>query len=224
MTFVSNQAVFGDDVTSLMCALMRERSCKKGTTLVREGDSDGGLYFIQSGVGEIQVPSVTGEVVLMHLVWPGTWVGEGALLSGGTHMRSMVARTDLEYAYASYADMKRYLEQRPDCWRKVGQIALSNQRIATQAYVDAAVRNPLQRCAATLLRLAGFGIKRPLADLERKIPISQSELGGLVNLCRNSTAKILGQLEDEGIALAGYRQIIVPSVNRLAERLDRFDD
>lgn len=203
---------------------MRARTYPRETTIYLEGDAGGGLFYVNEGVVECQVASVIGEVTIANLFWPGSWLGESALLTGEPHYRTFIARTNLSLDFIPRAEIQLLLRDRPTLWREIGKMAATHHRLAMRAYLDAAIKNPVQRCLATLVRLAGFGLAPPRTDLARTIPISQSEFGDMVALCRNTVAKELSRLAEAGLVTPHYRKIFIPSIWRAIDAQDKFDE
>src|SRR4051812_46009882 len=83
-----------DEIGSFL-RLARLITIKSGTTFIREGATDGdAAYVLVSGALQVYVTGRDGEEVVLNRVEPLRWVGELALLDGGSGRRNASVRTD----------------------------------------------------------------------------------------------------------------------------------
>lgn len=197
-------------------ASRNRRFFPKGTTLFCCGDRCRALYKVFDGIVELHLPRQDGEMVLAHLVGPGQWLGEGALLLDRGHAVSAHVRADASIGMIDPADFCKEATLRPELWRELGAIAALNQRAAAQSYLDAGIGSPEVRLASVLLRLLRSVGVRGRHRLASIVPVSQTELGQLSSLSRNSVSRILVQLERDGLVMLRYRAIEVLEIGALA--------
>ena len=92
-------------------------------------------------------------------------------------------------------------------------------QLAMGAAHDLMLRDPQQRCAATLLRLAGLrhAPPRPIGPVE--LDITQTDLAHMTNLSRNSVGAILRSLRDERVLEVEYGQLLIHDPQKLMDLL-----
>ena len=86
---------------------------------------------------------------------------------------------------------------------------------------DLLLRDPEQRTAAMLLRLAGLRNGMFLKPHQVPIHLSHEKLGQLVNLSRNAIGPILKSFENKGYLTVAYRSIDIQDAAGLAALLAR---
>jgi CRP-like cAMP-binding protein len=197
------------------------KSLTKGSSVFCAGDPNKGLFLVLDGIMEIHGPNRFGEMILGHLYWPNQWIGAEAALTAGFHYMSASARTHLEIGILSPSTLGRLARSSPAIWRDIGCLAAEDQRLTCRAWLDATIRDPKHRIIATLLRLTE-GVADETSPCT--VPVTQAELATMTNLCRNTAAKLLSDMADEGLIAAGYRGITITSFIRMRERLEAFDE
>lgn len=175
-------------------ASKNRRFFPRGSSLFCCGDRCRGLYKVLDGIVEIHHPSQDGELVLAHLAGPGQWLGESAMLLQTGHVQSAYVRADASVGMVGLAELHKDALIHPEIWREVGTIAALNQNTALQCYLDGCIGSPERRVASVLLRLLRAVGVRGRHRLATIIPVSQTELGQLSSMSRNSVSKILVHL------------------------------
>jgi CRP-like cAMP-binding protein len=163
---------------------------RRGQTFFNVGDETGGIFGVAEGRLEIHVPSGVGGATLAHLCGIGHWFGETAAIGGGKRRVSIIAATHTQLLRLSRANMQRLTEQDPEAWMHFAQLMAVNLSIAMDVVTAIRFEEPLQRVAATLRNLVG-------ADRSSvpKIAVSQSDLGAMTGLSRNTVNIVLAELE-----------------------------
>lgn len=106
-------------------------------------------------------------------------------------------------------------------WRWVALLATMTTDLAVRLAADVLLRDPEQRTAAMLLRLAGLRNGMFLKPYQVPIILSHAKLGQLVNLSRNAISPILKSFEDRGYLRVAYRSIEIQDAAALAALLAR---
>jgi len=197
------------------------KSLTKGSSVFCAGDPSNGLFLVLDGIMEIHAPNRFGEMILGHLYWANQWIGAEAALTAGFHYVSATARTHLEIGILSPSTLRQLAQNSPAIWRDIGCLAAEDQRLTCRCWLDATIRDPKHRIFATLLRLTE-GVSDETSPCT--VPVTQAELATMTNLCRNTAAKLLSDMADEGLIAASYRGITIMSLARMLERLEAFDE
>ncbi|WP_426166182.1 Crp/Fnr family transcriptional regulator [Sandarakinorhabdus sp. DWP1-3-1] len=190
-----------------------------GTILSHIGADQGTVYGLASGTMAFSTTHAGAELRLSHIIHSGDWVGVGPALTGRPRTGQLSVRAPSVIAHLSPAAIDAIVAIEPSWWREFGRLAIIYGDTASIIGNDLMIADNRQRCAATLLRLAGIR-HRDRDDQPALVQVGQDELGAIANLSRNSVNRILGALEAQGLVRVGYRTIALPdpaALRRLIE-------
>ena len=126
-----------------------------------------------------------------HLMWPGTWFGEGPLISDSPRISSVIAARPSELLGVSLTSMNEVFSKDPGAWRYIARLAFFNTLAALGGASDLMIRDPAKRFIATLLRVAGCRTMTPQEADFIEVFASQEDLAYMSNLARSSVSEIL---------------------------------
>lgn len=204
-------------------AVLQKLSIHKFDTnepIYRHEDPAGGLWGILNGAIEAELPGPTGPI-LGHSGAPGYWFGEGPIIFPSTRRAGVFATSPSTLAHLSIADCNSILSADPSGWHWIALLATMTTDLALRLAADLLLRDPEQRTAAMLLRLAGLRNGMFLKPHQVPIHLSHEKLGQLVNLSRNAIGPILKSFEDRGYLRVAYRTIEIQDAGALSALLDR---
>jgi CRP/FNR family transcriptional regulator, cyclic AMP receptor protein len=189
-----------------------------GDTLFHPGDPSTGLYGILSGSVGVSIVVPEFGPTLAHLMLPGAWFGETALVRR-VRASGVRATRATRVVFIAMRDTEALVAQDARRWPALALIAVLNGQLAMGAAYDLMLRDPQQRCAATLLRLGGFrhGVPRPMSPVQ--LDITQSDLAQMTNLSRNSVGAILRVLKTRDCIDVDYGQLLITNPEKLAQVL-----
>lgn len=197
-----------------MLAKARVQVLETGEPLFHPGDPSNGLYGVLSGgLGVSFVVPEFGPTTA-HIMLPGAWFGETAL-TRGTRTIGVTATRLTRVVFVATRDIDALVARHPRCWTELAMLAVLNGQLAMGAAYDLMLRDPRQRCTATLLRLAGFrhGTPRPMGPVE--LDLTQTDLAHMTNLSRNSVGTILKALRQEKCIEMEYGQLLILDPEKL---------
>jgi CRP/FNR family transcriptional regulator, cyclic AMP receptor protein len=194
------------------------------TPISHMGDEPQHFIGVLEGCVELTWAGLSGESTLLHLFWPGDWIGEYALITGQFRRGSLRARTKATVAFVQTRDLGRMLQEQPGWWKCLAELAADRAGLAADCMVDLMHRRPDVRCIAVLLRLAGSRVDDEVAVDEQFVPLSQEELAVLANLSRNSVGTVLRQLRRSGLVDVRYGGVVIRSMKRLRAHLLELTD
>lgn len=200
-------------------AELRWRTVPAGQTISLGGSTGCDFCAIAAGHAGAYVAFGVPGAAMGHILSPGWWWGGGPLL-GQHRAMAAVARSDVLLGTIPLSRLEVLLDETPRGWRWLGTLSEEWVVLATIAVADAAIKSPLRRCAAQLLRLAGLRPAFCPAD-DPEIAISHEELAAMLALSRSSTTMVTGELSHQGLVTLGYRKIALrdpAGLARLAER------
>jgi CRP-like cAMP-binding protein len=193
----------------------------KGELVYRAGDPPGGIWALVEGAVEVESAALGAAPHLMHFGVPGFWFGEGPLIFGVTRLVSVTAGRSSTLVTLPLGACRAILGADPAAWRWIALLSLMTADLAGGVVADLLLRDPVQRTAALLLRLAGVRSLVFRSDKPSPIYLSQEKLGSLVNLSRNSIIPVLHDFERNGYIEIRYGAIQVRSISDLAATLAR---
>src|SRR5215475_10969192 len=195
-----------------------EKSFARGATILAKDVPGSSLFAIRKGAVKISVPSVDGHDAVFNLMTDGDIFGEIALLDGRPRTADAVAITNCEMFMIERRDFLPLVQEEPQIALRLIEILCARLRQTTQQ-AESLMFLPLPgRLAKTLLRLS-FGDG---ATAERKIIITQKDLGNIIGMSRESTNRQLRLWKENKWVRLERRGIIILSVKAL-ERIAESD-
>lgn len=190
-----------------------------GEVLFHPGDPSHGIFGTLGGAFAVSVAVPEFGPSFSHIMLPGSWFGETALVRRprivGVH-----ATRPTRAVFLARRDIEALVAEDPRRWAAFTLIPVLNNQLAIGAGYDLTLREPLQRCAATLLRLAGLRHGPPLIPVPLELDITQAELAHMTNLSRNSIGAILRILRERNCVDVDYRQLVITDPDALRAILD----
>jgi CRP/FNR family transcriptional regulator, cyclic AMP receptor protein len=170
------------------------KSVKRGVAICVKGDPGTCLFAIASGTVKISAPSVEGKDAVFNLLSKGTIFGEIALLDGHPRTADVIATTDCELYVIERRDFLPVMREEPDIALKIIEILCSRIRRTTEQAEELMFLDLPSRLAKALMRLVDDD---PGGTHERKVSITQKDLGNIIGMSRESTNKQLRLWEDK---------------------------
>lgn len=163
------------------------------------GEPGRGLCGLAAGALYVAVAGPDGEFHKMHLGAPGLWLGETALLGETERHINVTTTVDSCVAWLAADDIAGLADAHPETWRHLGRLAAMNTSSAMASVSCLLIRDSAARVAQKLLQVdPGDG---PLLSL------TQTALGEMVGLSRNTLNRVLATLERTGALHVGYARI-----------------
>ena len=161
--------------------------------------------------------SIDGKEIVFRIMQPGDFVGEIAALDGGNRSGDAFAMTDCELLVLQRRDFIPLLEKRPDICLMFINILCDRLRKTSEQVEDLLFRHAEARIAKALLQLSErFG--QPHANGRgRELHLSQTELGNIIGITRESVNKQLKHWERDGYVHVAKESILVLNRERLEE-------
>lgn len=202
-----------------MLSYSQLRNVRARAKLFSAGDSGNALYLVISGWIKLSQPGENGRDIVLDVAGPGSLFGELAVLCNFTRAADAVALSASRLLSIDGRALIAALKAHPDAL--LGVVRLLGERLArTTAQMADSLVPAEPRLARTLLRLAALEPKPSNAGLLIDMGLSQSDLGELTGLARESINKLLSAWRDQGfVALEGRTVILIdlPALRCLAE-------
>jgi len=199
-----------------LAACIVGKSVLRGTSICAKGDPGSSLFVICRGTVKISVPSADGHDAVFNLIGKGDVFGEIALLDGRPRTADVVAITDCELFVIERRDFLPLVREEPEIALKMIEILCAKLRRTTEQAENLMFLHLPGRLAKALLRLSdGDG-----RSCERKVAVTQKDLGNIIGMSRESTNRQLRIWEEqEWVRLErGWIVILSPkALERIAE-------
>lgn len=168
------------------------RPFQKGEPIFWAGERGDFLYLVQSGLVKIFTISRDGKEKALAILGSGDCFGEMALLDEEPRSANAAAMSDTMIWTLGRREFLELLRTSHDLVLKLFRI-LSSRLRETNKMVEALIySDSRQRLVQILLELVQY-------NQTREVKINQTELAALAGLARETTSRLLKQLEEEGI-------------------------
>ncbi len=179
-----------------------------GEVIYRLGDPPGGLYGIVSGAVIVSVAPPRATPRILHMLTPGSWIGEGSFLSRDPRRIGLQAAIDSMAVYLPLDCMDQMAGRDPMTTRRFTLILIMNLDIVLRAFYDMQDPDERRRIARVLRRIASLE--------DSPIPLAQSALGMLANASRKTVNAALHDFAEAGWVTTGYRSVTVTDLGGLS--------
>jgi CRP/FNR family transcriptional regulator, cyclic AMP receptor protein len=190
-----------------------------GQPIYSVGDPPGGMYgLLSGGIGISVAPHERGPYVA-HFVKPGSWFGEAAAITGEPRRVGLAATRDTVVLQLPLHAIHEIVGQDPALWRLFALATIRHLDLAVGNCDDLRRRDPVERCVATILRLAGRRTASQADSSPVEIDLSQEDIANLSNVARTTLSTVLRDLEASGQVKRSYRRICILAPNAMRARL-----
>jgi CRP/FNR family transcriptional regulator, cyclic AMP receptor protein len=206
-------SVSGEFEAALL-ALATPRRLQNGEHLFMRGDPPDGLYAMLEGALRVSGVTEAGKEAILSLVDAPSWFGEIALFDRLPRTHNAVADGAVRLLHVPQAALLALLEQAPQHWRELGVLMALRLRLTFISMEDLALLPAEARVARRLVWLVEASALTPNHG-PCSLPISQSQLGLMLSLSRQTTNQILQGLQDLNVLRVAYGRIEVLDRERL---------
>jgi CRP/FNR family transcriptional regulator, cyclic AMP receptor protein len=197
---------------SLMAAA-RLRRLTPGKPLFRRGDPPCGLYAVLEGAIRIGSVSEQGKQTLLTRIELPYWFGEVSLFDGLPRTHDAFSESHTILLQVPQAALTRLLEEQPQYWRQFALLMSQKLRLAFVHLEQQTLLPAPARVACRLLLIAeGYG---EINHSRRVIEVSQEQLALMLSMSRQTTNKILKDLEAQGVLDISYGEIKILDLQKL---------
>ena len=197
-----------------LSACIVTKTVKRGTNIFAKGDPGTSLCAIGAGTVRISVPSVEGKDAVLDVLGKGSILGEIALLDGHPRTADAIAVTDCELFVIERRDFLPLMREEPEIALKIIEILCSKLRRTTQQAEEVMFLDLPSRLAKALMRL----LDGDTAGMqERKVTITQKDLGNIIGMSRESTNKQLRIWADKKLVRLERNAVVILAIDSLAD-------
>ncbi len=182
---------------------LRQQQFKKGAIILRAHEPCGSFFLIRSGTVKVTRALVTGDEAVMNILGPGEFFGELALLEGQSGGSAVVALQPTEILMLSRDVFLGCLQAYPSAASAaIGLLSERVRRLSDQLEEAYFLELP-QRLARQLLALGSMHGKKTDEGLVIDLPLTQSDLAGMVGASRQRVNRLLAEWQDRRLLRLG---------------------
>lgn len=161
--------------------------------------------------------SIDGKEIVFRIMEPGEFVGEIAALDGGNRSADAFAMADCELLVLQRRDFIPLVEKHSDICLMLIKILCERSRKTSEQVEDLLFRHAEARIAKALLQLSErFG--QPDANgRDRELHLSQTELGNIIGITRESVNKQLKLWQRAGFIDLAKESIVIRDATALQQ-------
>ncbi|HXY93255.1 MAG TPA: Crp/Fnr family transcriptional regulator [Acidimicrobiia bacterium] len=188
------------------------RTYARGSRLFHEGDRSNFVAVIVKGRVKIVTTSESGDEGLLSVRGPGALVGEFAAIDDAPRLAGAVALDRLTAVVLTAEEFRRFLGRHPSAALGLVRTLVGRLRESDRRRVEFGAYDVTRRLAALLVEL---GAQSTDTANRPTVGLSQQELAGMIGASRESVARALTTLREQGIVGTGRRSITVLDVEAL---------
>ena len=194
---------------------VRIKHLKAGQQLHAKGEDGVGFYGICEGRLRVTTIGVDGSEMLFALLGPGTWFGEISMFDNLPRTHDNFCETDSIVAVIPKNAFNELLKKFPELYPYFARLLCSRVRSAFQ-FIDSSTGLSLkhQLVKRLLMLTTSYGQHIP-ENSAITLTLSQESLAQMINSCRQTVNRLLGELQQEGLVLLHYGKITIPSPDKL---------
>lgn len=193
----------------------KQQTIQRREFVIRQGEPGTNVILVLEGY--VKLFTVTdGREVVLDIVGPGASVGEVAVMNKWVHGAYATALTPCRLMLVDGRQFRQVIERRPEVLMAIMRLVSERLRRRTERMVDAIAMSAPARLAKALLQLARLQSSSLHQMNAAPLHLSQSELGSLTGLTRESVNKHLSTWRDNGWVLLNGGAVTVLNVAALS--------
>lgn len=193
-----------------VAALTLERHYERGDLILLEGEQDGALYYVCSGLVKVFKTSANGKEQVLRLIAAGHTFNDVPALDGGPNPASAAAMEPGTVYLIRRAQLRQLILTRPEVAGAVVQTLASALRHLVALVEDLSLRHVTARVAKLLLEQ-----EESSRETWQHHHLTQQEMAALVGTAREVVGRALKELEIAGAIEMRQGRAVVLSAERL---------
>jgi CRP/FNR family transcriptional regulator len=181
-------------------------SFRKGTVIGREGEPCTRLYLIARGQVMMSRQGSQGESYALYLLGPGDLFGEGSLRPRKRWLATARAVTDGSAHVLEAAHLPRLAQHYPELTAQIIALLASRLERAHQRMDVVQADSARERLVGLLSIMAEYHGQPQGDEIWLPLALTQAELGTMVGLARETVARVMATLEEEGLIRRANRR------------------
>jgi CRP-like cAMP-binding protein len=191
----------------------RSRTYRPRAPLCYQGDDSDHIIVIESGWAKVVASSADGHTVVLAVRGPGDLVCESAVLGRRERSATVQALDEIRALLVPAARFTAFLDAHPRVWMLVSGTFVRRLDDADRRLREHVSAQGPRRLAILLAGLAEMSARHvpagPGGEVAIGPPLSQEELGSWMDASRETVARALAVLREEGLVRTGRRRLTV---------------
>ncbi|SDT50465.1 Crp/Fnr family transcriptional regulator [Actinoplanes derwentensis] len=195
-----------------LSAMGSPRDYPPQAVLVREGDETDFAVVILKGCVKVSLESAGGYQTVLGLRDAGDVVGEQACMDGRPRSATLSAITRVEALILHGPPLRLFLSRNADVAALLHRTVSARLREADRHRAAAGSESAPQRLASLLLDLGRkYGVATAADGIRLELPLSQSDLAGLISTSPRTIGRALEQWRDDKLISTGRQSLVLLS-------------
>lgn len=209
-----------EDTRNKVLALGSRRSYPPGHVLLRQGDPGRSAWLLLDALTKVSAQVENGREALLAIRVSGDVVGEMGVI-GDAPRSATVTTCGHTVAYQIKGPVFiEFLRRQPEAALVLNRMAIERLRWANQRRLDFTGYGTERRLARALIALAGRHGRAGPSGIDIGIPLTQTELGGMVGAREVTVQKALRSLAVQGLVQPMHRGVLITDPAGLAAFAD----
>lgn len=175
------------------------RVLARGETLYLAGDEERRVHLVTDGLLMLAARDGAGDETLLGLAVPGEIVGDASAIDGDPQPFDVIAATRSEVIGIDADLLVDILSDNGSAALELARAGAMRTRWLSSIALERAHTDVSARMAGRLLDLAELLGRMCSGTIEMELPLSQTEMGRLAGVCRESASKTLNRMRSNGI-------------------------
>ncbi|MFP5351344.1 MAG: Crp/Fnr family transcriptional regulator [Actinomycetota bacterium] len=175
------------------------RVLARGETLYLSGDDDRRVHLVTEGLLLLAARDGAGDETLLGLAVPGELVGDASAIDGDPQPFDVIAATRSAVVGIDADLLVDILAGNGGAALELARTVAMRTRWLSAIALERAHNDVSARIAGRLLDLAELLGRMRSGTIEMELPLSQTEMGRLAGVCRESASKTLNRMRSKGI-------------------------
>ncbi len=189
------------EALSFNCALT---SFKKGDVLIKQGMLSTNVVYLRSGLIKLHIEGPYGDQIVRIVKAPG-YLGLPTTFGDKINQYSITAIDEVEACFIDITTFRNLLYSNPDFSYEIIIDICRNELEIYNRCVNRSQKQLRGKIADVILEMSG-----PIYDSDSfTLPISQEEIGNLIDSSRESVSRILAEFEKDKIISVSGKKIEV---------------
>jgi len=194
------------------------RTIPPGSSITLEGDLGQRLWAIHTGLVKVSLSHRDGVELVAALRGPGELLGELAILDDEPRMASATTLVATEVQVIGAAEFIGFLRDDPDAALALTRSLAARLRESDAMRLGQAAEDVTQRLARCLIELARTHGTPDGQSIVIDLPLTQTDLAGIVGASRDAVAKALQAWRERDLVLTSRRRIELLDVDTIIRR------
>lgn len=181
--------------------------------IVHAGEPSTGLFYVLAGSVSVFIEDADGHTLILSYLGPGNFFGElGLFQKNATRSAWVRSRTECEIARISYNRFRQLTRETPELLAALTTQLAERLRAASEQLSSLAFLDVTGRIARSLLDLTrdSQASAHPEGSV---VQVTRVELGRMVNCSPQMVARVLHNLEEQGLIQVQGRTIVVRNLS-----------